>query len=140
MAAFFALVLVSVPIIDRQLDVKNLEVAKNETDLLSERLGVLEQEAENMTHQEERKVASSSSEFDQTAEQYSKRLDPWGQPYQIHVVKNTYGQVLGVAVWSTGPNAKSETDESRLWVGATAGELHFGGDDIGSFYARHDVR
>ena len=60
-------------------------------------------------------------------------IDPWGEPYYFHVYADNQGKKTAV-VYSSGPDKRTETDESKFVVNS-AGQLvnaQFLGDDIGT--------
>jgi hypothetical protein len=59
--------------------------------------------------------------------------DPWGHPYNYRVFQKE-SKLVGVAVWSSGPNGTSETVESDLRFHEESSAVfgRFRGDDVGS--------
>jgi hypothetical protein len=60
-------------------------------------------------------------------------MDPWGQPYYYRVYTETDGK-KSVVVYSSGPDQRPETDESKFAINADGHLLNAGflGDDIGT--------
>jgi hypothetical protein len=58
--------------------------------------------------------------------------DPWLNPYSYKVLRNAYGQVTHLVVWSAGPNGSFETTE-REFLPDQDGDysVRFAGDDFG---------
>jgi hypothetical protein len=61
-------------------------------------------------------------------------LDPWGKPYQFLFVRNKLGAQTHIAVWSSGPDQKNETDVTAQLAQNAGGpiSLSFQGDDVGA--------
>lgn len=62
-----------------------------------------------------------------------REVDPWGHALNVRPLKNAYGQITRVLVWSNGPNGKSDTTESQIETlhQRQVLDFAFGGDDIG---------
>jgi hypothetical protein len=133
--ALVALCLVSIPVVGRQLDAKNRELAKNEAAFLAERLGGIDQEMGSRPVGD-RSVASEASGLGKEIRAYAERLDPWGRAYHVEVIKNSYGQIVAIAIWSDGPDAHNDTDIAALHSAVLDGGVSFGGDDVGAVFNR----
>jgi hypothetical protein len=75
--------------------------------------------------------SSRSPASEANSEKALVQKDPWGRPYQLKFIHNSYGIPTHVVVWSYGPNGIQDTSsvESSATAGATA--VVFDGDDVG---------
>ena len=64
-------------------------------------------------------------------EQILTQADPWGRPYHLKYLRNSYGIPTHLVIWSLGPNGSQDTHsiESNAKGGAQA--VIFEGDDVG---------
>jgi len=58
-------------------------------------------------------------------------LDPWGEPYMVHVLRDEKGSETHLLVWSLGPNRRLDSDFHDKKIGA----INFQGDDLGAVYS-----
>lgn len=115
-AALVSLViLISWPIVARQLEAEKVAKATLEVERLASR--------DMRTFETGR---SPSSEITVGS------LDPWGHSYLAKILRNAYGQETFRMVWSLGPNGTNDTDVTTFNEKLLShdGGL-FGGDDIG---------
>src|SRR4051812_11707330 len=123
----FAIILsVSVPILKKNLNSGEMELAQRDTDAIA--LSLLKPNNSQVSQQRglasiDSKQASHSSPWKGDAGK-----DPWGNPYHYTFVRNKMGVPTHVVVWSDGPNMRSETPTPEKAQGAIA----FTGDDVGS--------
>ena len=125
------LVAIALPIISRRLDAQNIDVARHRAEEFSMRVTSLEKlSPPNQAVNSDRIPASAGAA--QNSGNGGADVDPWGRPYKYTFIKNQLGQPIYVAVWSLGPNAKSDTNENDLSM-ESSGALHatFVGDDVG---------
>lgn len=150
LGSVFALVLVTAPILGRQINIQHGESAKARSSDIAELMAASEAKqlsassGSNETSKGQRQIASVSESFAASGRPLGGSvsgtdgeadLDPWGHPYQYHILKNAYGQPTHIAVWSFGPNSKNDTDFDRIRgpiESAVAESRIFGGDDIGN--------
>src|SRR5690606_15960630 len=106
--SFLILITIIVPILGRRVDTQYAEVAKRQAEELSQKISSLENLSDDS---DGRAPASEASLLGGVIS-----ADPWGQPYRYQYARNSSGQPVYVVVWSSGPNEKSETEESKIAV------------------------
>jgi hypothetical protein len=150
--SFAVIVAVSAPIIQRNFQADpNIQVAQNQAFSLSQSLlspKMLEIMAARSNGEEfgSRSIASVSSDDSKipnidmaSIKSHLKNgewegdvgKDPWGTPYHFAFIRNAQGTPTHVAVWSDGPNHKSDTTGTK-GTGLSPDAVKFGGDDLGT--------
>jgi hypothetical protein len=115
------------PILSRRINQQYMVEAAKQAQIWTEKIPVDEKLSDaGLRISSQRGVASSDESAATTGS------DPWGKPYQYHFIRNSYGQPVYIAVWSSGPNAISETSSSKLSLGSDGSmNVQFMGDDVG---------
>lgn len=125
--AVVVLALIIGPILNRRVDQEYTSVALQQAQEWTHKIPLSEKLSEGGFKTTGGRLPASA-----TMENPSVGVDPWGQPYSYHFIKNTRGQPVYIAVWSAGPNAKPETKKADLAVDKEGQLLvKFDGDDVG---------
>src|SRR4051812_42804291 len=95
-----AVAAISGPIVSRNINSERILLADRE---MKKQAFEIAQKTSHI-HDQSRKIAS----VDTAA---PAGLDPWGQPYQVNIIKNSYGLPTHVVIWSMGPNHKLDTPD-----------------------------
>jgi hypothetical protein len=120
------LALIITPIIIRRVDTQYAEVAKHQAQEWSQKITSLEKLSDDS------KSASQSRNPASLQASGTVGADPWGQPFHYQYARNSSGQPVYIVVWSPGPNAKNETEESQITVSPEGFlSINFEGDDVG---------
>lgn len=108
------IVLVSGPIISKNLQSGNIEKAQKEThDLAFELLNSADNSALRLASHPISLGSSArgiASVDEQSAWIGSSKKDPWGNPYHFRFLRNAQGMPVELVVWSEGPDKKSLPD------------------------------
>jgi hypothetical protein len=137
----FALIFfVSVPILQKNLNSGEIEVAQRDAEAIARTLvnpndTSTFQFLTNAQAQQKRGIASvNPAKFHRDPKWTGEAgKDPWGRPYRYVFIRGASGAPTHVVVWSEGPNGKNEMPEldqsAKL---PEQGHLAFRGDDVGS--------
>lgn len=109
--ALVTMTLVTTPIVLRKITTANIEMAQKETARMASELNA-----------SPRDIASGSGVGGQS--------DPWGNPYVLRKVNNSYGLPSFVVILSKGPNAQLDTTDETIGL-IRSSNFIFTGDDIG---------
>ncbi len=123
--------IIVVPILNRRVDSQYVEIAKRQAQEWSQKITSVEKLSEDSKKDSSgRNLASDPAAA--SVGMGSVGADPWGQPFNYQYVKNSIGQPVYVVVWSSGPNTRSETENSKMAVSPEGFlSVNFEGDDVG---------
>lgn len=119
-----AVALISTPLIRRGLESENLLLAEKQMREMAAEISVRGEESPS------RRLASLSPSGEDRGQ-----IDPWGQPYQQMVLRNAYGQITHILVWSFGPNGRLDTSNLKPRENGGVMAVVFDGDDVGALTA-----
>jgi hypothetical protein len=122
-----AVAAISGPIVQRSFQSERLAAADRDMKKLAFEIAQSGPKLETTTSRE---IASATP-----PEHPLPQIDPWGNPYILKFVRNSYGIPTHLVIWSFGPNGKKETssiESSQSSVQKSGAQaVVFDGDDLG---------
>lgn len=129
------IVAIAFPILSRRINYQHVDVARQQAQDWTQQILANEISSDTNTGSfskgsGERQPASEGSALSNNRGEIG--ADPWGLPYKYAFIRNSQGQPIYVAVWSSGPNAQNETPIEKLHSSAEGpSSIKFEGDDVG---------